>query len=201
MFGHDWQRAEATIIERRPLRRSTSGDGLTNDLEVVAEVHPASGDAFRATVKSPLPAVNFWPPEIGETVSVLFDSKHNVKFHKDDPRTDVKARRAARSARFDDAANGTPQSQPGSPFAATNPARTDIASLLSAGARGANLDAIRAAAMRAIAGGTAVNFSGRPASAPEDPAARLAKLESLKQQGLMTDDEYTAARQHIIDAI
>jgi hypothetical protein len=34
-----------------------------------------------------------------------------------------------------------------------------------------------------------------------DPAARLAKLEALKHQGLMTDAEYATARQRIIDSL
>ena len=39
------------------------------------------------------------------------------------------------------------------------------------------------------------------APAAPDPAARLAKLEALKSQGLVTDDEYTQSRARILAEI
>jgi hypothetical protein len=41
-----------------------------------------------------------------------------------------------------------------------------------------------------------------PAAAPaQDPATRLHELDSLHQQGLVTDDEYAAQRKHIIEGV
>jgi hypothetical protein len=202
VFGHGWKRAEATIVERQPLRRHF-GNGLGNDLAFLADIRPESGDAFRATIESPLPANNFWPPEVGATVSVLFNAKHEVKFDKDDDRTSVKAQWLAthpKHPRFEADVYGAPGRGRGATVNPGSDARSAIAPPIAGAAGVVSIEAIRAAAVQSIASGNVVNLAGGPARDAGDPAARLAKLEALKQQGLMTDDEYAAARQHIIDA-
>lgn len=148
--------------------KSTSGDGLTSAREYVADVHPAvSGMPFRATIQEPGIATNFWPPSIGDQVSVLVDAKSGkVKFDKDDPRLDAKARIAANKAAFEATAEQ---------------------------AVGTGPDAHLAASRVVV-----VKMEGPLAA---DPAQRLAKLEAMRQQGLISGEELAAARQRIIDAV
>jgi hypothetical protein len=54
---------------------------------------------------------------------------------------------------------------------------------------------------RYLAVATAAPATDTPHVDQSDPVARLAKLEALKQQGLMTDAEYATARQRIIDSL
>lgn len=203
MFGHDWEKGEATIVARNNANRSTSGDGLTTDYEFVADVRPAKGRVFRATIQTPVIATNFWAPDVGDQVLVLIDAKHGkVKFDKDDPRIDYKARKAARNARFDQTANAAPGTVaqpdqlraqrvlPAGMFSG-DPAQTNAA-----------VEALRAAALQAMASGNVVSF-GSPgvAAGTADPTTRLAMLDALKQKGLMSEAEYAAARQRVIEAI
>lgn len=177
MFGHDWQPAQATIVMVHHKR--TTGSGMVTINEYVADVQPKSGDGFRATIQEPNLAVDFSPPSTGQTVSVLVKGD-KVKFDKDDPQLSRKALKTARDAGFADVAGSA---------AGT---RVDTGS-----DGGSILDDIQAL----LASGTVVNLAGGATRAAEDPAARLAKLDALKQRGLMSDTEYAAARQRIIDAI
>jgi hypothetical protein len=86
MFRRGWQQADATVIVARHFV-STAGDlaGLDSKSELVIEVHPADGDAFRAETKISYLGFNLEqrrmsPPEVGETIRVEYDSKrHDVK--------------------------------------------------------------------------------------------------------------------------
>jgi hypothetical protein len=67
---------------------------------------------------------------------------------------------------------------------------------------------LRAAGLGALADqveqaqGAAAAGQDRPArGADDDPAARLGTLENLRDRGLMTDEEYAAQRQRILDDI
>ncbi len=98
MFGQQWDKAEAKIVLRDA---KFSGDGSVATYTYVADVRMASGETFRATVKEPTIATNFWPPDIGNTVSVFVRAKdRKVKFDKDDDRLSVKAHDAARKRAF-----------------------------------------------------------------------------------------------------
>ncbi len=201
MFGHDWEKGEATIIARNKV--SSSSDGLTSDYDFVADVSPTKGPVFRTTIHTPTIATNFWSPDVGDKAFVLIDGKHRkVKFDKDDPRIDYKARKSARNSRFEQTANAQPGSgaQP-DPMRAQrvlpagmfsgDPAQTNAA-----------VEALRAAALQAMASGNVVSFASPGlVGGTADPTTRLAMLDGLKQKGLMNDDEYAAARQRIIDAI
>jgi hypothetical protein len=203
MFGHSWEPGEATIVARNNANRSTSGDGLTMDYEFVADVLPEKGEVFRATIQTPMIATNFWPPDVGNQVSVFIDAKNRkVKFDKDDPRMDYKARKAARNATFDQAANAAPGT-------VAKPDRMRPAGAVPAGMllgdpeqAAAAVAAIREAALQAMANGGVGSFGTTGfVGGTTDPSTRLAKLEALKKLGLMSDDEYAAARQRIIDAV
>jgi hypothetical protein len=202
MFGHDWQRAEAIVVARDKLNRSTGGDGLSNDYKYVVDVLPALGLPFRTTVKAPLPAVNFLPPCIGDTVSILFDPKsHKAKFDSDDDRTNAKAHRAARQTSFDAAATADVASSAAHKPQGGTASPPDLAAIIGGSlAGGLAFEAIRIAALKAMAEGNVVNLAGG-AGPSNDPAVRLANLESLRSKGLMTEEEHAAARKHILDTI
>lgn len=182
MFGHHWEPAEATIVLTHA--KSTTGDGLVTTSEYIADVRKANAAPFRATIQEPTIATSFWPPRIGDVVSVLVDSKSGkVKFDKDDPRLNAKARMQEQKQRFE----ATGAQSHGSP-AAVRDGSPPLASWGFAGdpeqARAA-IEALRAAR----------------SSATAEPADRLAKLEALKERGLLTDEEYASQRQRILDAI
>ena len=222
MFGHHWEKAEATIVLRQV--KGASGSGATTVDEFVADVRPASGAPFRATIQEPTIATNFWSPSVGDVVSVLIDAERGkVKFDKDDPRLNCKARLQEHQRNFDAVAAQAPGTQAeGRPFGASPVAAQVLgtqfvqmgmadasplmADLLSGDARrrAAAVESLRAA--QQAAAGTAAwpgaESSGSAAGASAgDPTARLAKLESLKQAGMVTDEEYAAQRMRILDGI
>jgi hypothetical protein len=197
MFGNEWEPCTATIVLVHEIRAASGFIGF----EYVADVQPPSGRTFRVTIQEPRIAIDFFPPLAGQTVSVLVKGD-KVKFDKDDPQLSRKARNASSDAQFASVANSTANTR-GPADQRTSEGREpfDIAALLSAGSGGASIEAIRAAALKAIASGNVMNLTGNTTHPPVDPATRLAQIEAIKRQGLMTDDEYAAARQHIIDAI
>lgn len=179
MFRHDWQPAQAKIVDKR--LKSASGDGSGGTYEFVGDVQTADGPVFRATIQEPDIATDFWAPERGDVIKVLVDPKsHKVKFDKSDPKISYKAYTRAEKERFDAEAQATPP--------------------------GAGVDAPTGGAAAAAAG-ESIDISEMLRSAMQahqgarDPAERLAKLQALKDQGVLSDAEYTAARQQIIESI
>jgi hypothetical protein len=215
MFGSDWDKAEATIVARDA---KFTGDGTVADYTYVADVRLPSGETFRATVKEPTIATDFWAPSISDVVSVLVRPKdRKVKFDKDDDRLSVKAYHAAKKKAFEEA-----QQQPaGTP----NPAWTAPAGLpggLPAGLpdgvaeKLAQLGITGGTPMQVVAGDSAqaqailaaFTQPGAPAVPGVQPAAgvqpaeaRLLQLKSLHDRGLLTADEYAAQRQRILDEL
>jgi hypothetical protein len=198
MFGHGWQKGEATIVAVHNKR--TTGSGMVTIHEYLADVRTADRPTLRTVIQEPNICIDFAPPNSGSTVSVLIKGD-KVKFDQDDPRISSKARKAAADARFASQVNGTGTRSTDSLAAVTG--LPDIASLLGGQA---GIEQIRAFAAQARASGssTFVGGSAVPPAAPadhDDPAARLANLETLRQRGLMTDAEYATARKRIIDAL
>ena len=103
-------------------------------------------------------------------------ARAKVKFDKDDPRLDSRAVLAAQKATFEGLRNRpVQQATPGLP----------------------PRDVMRAAIQ------AAVDAAGEQTAQPRHEAAdesadRLTRLESLRQQGLLSDDEYASARARII---
>jgi|SRR4051794_9346140 hypothetical protein len=228
MFGGQWEKAEATIVASLP---KYTGDGSTATYEFVADVRPAGGaEPFRATLKEPTIAIDFWPPSIGDVVSVLVKTNGKVKFDKADPRISAKAFEARRKQAFEAAQHQPYQADPdfGSPesaagdfqglqslqsfqgvqvFGAADPSQLRAAA-----------DQLRAAGLGALADqmthqladqtadqapdrtatGTAEPDRPEPGSG-DDPATRLARLENLRDRGLLSDEEYAAQRQRILN--
>jgi hypothetical protein len=217
MFGSSWDTGEATIVARNT---KFTGDGTTATHEYVADIRPAEGAPFRATIHEPTIATDFWPPSIGDVVSVLIKSKDKkVKFDKDDERLSAKAFRTGRDLAFEAA-----QNQPvGSPVGSTQPW-----GMGGPAASGALPDAVMAKlAQLGIAPGSPMQVVGRdsaqgqavlgafgvspgaagvptagdmPGAAPT-AESRLARIAALHQQGLLTDAEYATQRERIISEL
>jgi hypothetical protein len=198
VFGQDWIKAEARIVARNS---KYSGDGSTPSHTYVADVQLPSEETLRATINEPTIATDFWPPNIGDDVSVLVRSKdHKVKFDKDDDRLSVKAFRAAQKRSFEAAQQQPPGTSPTAyvPSAqlpaeiASTLAQFGIAPGASAQVFTANSDQAKAA-LAAFA-----QFSGQAAPTAE---ARLAQLETLREHDLLTVEEYDEQRKRILDEI
>lgn len=203
MFGNDWDHAEATIAARDA---KFYGDGMSATYTYVADVRLPSGETFRATVHEPTIATDFWPPSIGDVVSVLVRPKdRKVKFDKDDERLSAKAFEAAKRKAFEEAQ----QQLPGSPPAAwpttaggTTPGLPPeiAAKLAQLGISDTgSMQVVAADSPQAQAALAALTHQGAPAG--QTPEERLAKLTGLRDRGLVTAEEYAEQRRRILDEI
>jgi hypothetical protein len=197
VFGNDWDKAEATIVDRDA---KFTGDGAVATSTYVADVRLVGGEMFRATVHEPTIATDFWAPDIGDEVSVLVRAKdRKVKFDKDDERLSVKAYHARKKQAFEAAQ----QQPPGTPPTAWTPgdlpdAVADKLARLGI-VPGAGAQVFTADPAQAQAALAAFTHTAAPAAAAGPTAeARLEQLAVLKGRGLLTDDEYAAQRARII---
>jgi hypothetical protein len=186
MLGHHWERAEATVVART-VRVQPAGRRPHYDF--VVDVRPSSGPPLRVTIHDG-PEGDFDDPSVGDVLGVLYDPKNqHVKWDLTDPWL-IDAAADRRSASFPPGASG--------PVVTTNFGGS--VQYLSGAAAGEMLGALfgpnsaeTIAAMRARAHDQAV-----PAA---DPAERLARLQALRDGGLLTEAEYEVQRQRIISAI
>ena len=201
MFGNDWDRAEATIAVRDA---KFTGDGSVATYTYVADVRLASGETFRATVKEPTIATDFWPPSVGDVVSVLVRPKdRKVKFDKDDERLSVKAFEAAKRQAFEEAQRQPPGTPPAgwSSAGGTPGLPPEVAEKLAQlGITGAgSMQVVAADSPQAQAALAALTHQAAPAG--QTPEERLAQLTGLRDRGLVTPDEYAEQRRRILDEI
>ena len=192
MLGHHWEKAEATVVART-VRVQPAGSRPRYDF--VLDVRPGSGPPLRVTIHDG-PGDDFADPVAGDVLRVLYDPKNqHVKWDLSDPwLVDSAAdRRAAAAAPFG-IAPGTPgfgiTGSAGSVQFLSGAAASEMLNNLF-GPGGA--EAI--AAMKAQARGQAVPGAG------SDPGERLARLQALRDRGLLTEAEYEAQRQRIISEI
>jgi hypothetical protein len=215
MFGASWGHGEATIVARNT---KYSGDGTVATHEFVADVRPADGTMFRATIHEPTIATDFWPPSIGDVVSVLIKSKDGkVKFDKDDERLSMKAYEARAKLAFAAAQNQLPGTgvAPAQPWGVAPSAASPgpvpdavMAKLAQLGITpGTPMQVVNGGAAQAQAILAAFGMSGSlppapgPAPVAEPAEARLERLANLLQQGLLSEDEYATQRQRIISEL
>ena len=197
MFGHDWEKADATIVARDG---KFSGDGAVASYTYVADVRLSSGEMFRATVHEPTIATDFWAPNIGDAVSVLVRSNdRKVKFDKDDERLSAHAQHEARQQAF----QAAQQQRPGTPMqVATSTQLPDevaqklaqLGVVLDGSAQVFTADPAQAQAVLAA-------FTHPAAAVEETPEARLVKLQALHDKGLVTAEEYAEQRHRILGEI
>ncbi len=89
MFGHDWEKAEGTIIAAR--EKSDHGDyENTPGWEFVIDVRPLgqphAEPIMRAKVHQPRGDEGFWPPDVTDTVTVEISKDGKVRLDRHDPR-------------------------------------------------------------------------------------------------------------------
>ncbi|HSO97026.1 MAG TPA: SHOCT domain-containing protein [Acidimicrobiia bacterium] len=183
-----WESAEATIVATQVA--VTTAAGYVDRLEYAVDVHPADGSAFRVTLREPkFIKGGFHQPQIGDVVGVLFDPKtHDAKFDTSDQRLTITFQEQREREAFETAASGAPgTAAPGMP---------DQIQVLSGADAGPIVNALLS--NQSIGGVEGIQALRRDG---DGPAERLAKLDDLKAKGLVSDAEYGAQRQRIIDAI
>ena len=201
MFGHEWDKAEATIVDRSA---KFTGDGSVATYTYVADVRLPSGETFRATVHEPTIATDFWAPSIRDVVSVLVRPKdRKVKFDKDDERLSVKAYEAGKKAAFEATAQQPPVTQPAPTVVPTSSPELPeaVAAKLAALGfpSGTPMQVVSADSPEGQAALAAFTHAG---TAPvQTPEARLVQLQSLHDRGLLTDAEYAEQRHRILDEL
>jgi hypothetical protein len=104
MFGKGWKQADAIVIAARNFVSTADGiAGQDSKSELVLEVHPDDGEAFRAETKISYLGFNMkerrmTPPVVGETLRVEYNPKHQVKVLLDEAHD----RKAIEKQRADD---------------------------------------------------------------------------------------------------
>jgi hypothetical protein len=194
MLGHHWEKAEATVVARTVR--------VQPRYDFVLDVCPGSGPPLRVTIHDG-PAGDFADPAVGDVLRVLYDPKNqHVKWDYSDPwLLDSAADRRAGGNAFTAAAAapfGTPPGVQGHgvtgvagsvQYLSGAAASEMLASLFGPDGAGA------IAALRDQARGQAV-----PGPAP-DLGERLARLQALRDRGMLTEAEYEGQRQKIISEI
>ena len=188
MVGHHWEPAEATIVATKVAVITAAG--YVNRLEYAVDVHPADGTDFRVTLREPkLIKGGFHQPQIGDVIGVLFDPKtHEAKFDTSDQRLTITYKEQKERDVFEAAASAAPgTAAPGIPDQIQVLSGADAAPIVNA----------------LLANQSLSGVEGLQALRRDDdgPAERLAKLDGLKAKGLVSDAEYAAQRQKIIDAV
>ena len=100
MFGHRWERCEATIVEVGfvPVHK---GDLYSHNVYVV-EVRPAGRERFRVKLAQPETGPHFAFPKPGHVIGVKCRSKsQKVKWDHSDPRSFNDARADEQQAKLD----------------------------------------------------------------------------------------------------
>jgi hypothetical protein len=202
MFGRDWKPGRATIVAARASNAPT----LTHNTlypsgrrtEYVVDVQPDGREPmFRATLLSPMDIERFRKPTIGDVVPVLCDAKRQkVKFDTEDPSLRQDLANKAKSDAFEEAS----QAVPGSPAPDSFAAR--LAELGQLGQQQAgDPEALRQAAQRMFPDATVLGSGGTGGADAESVEQRLAKLQKLRDDGVLTAEEFAAQRQRIIEAL
>jgi hypothetical protein len=154
---------------------------------------------FRATLLSPIDIQRFRKPTIGQTVPVLCDSKRQkVKFDVDDPSLRQDLADNAKSDSFEKASRDAPGTPSPDDFAARLAGLGQLAQQ-----HGGDPEGMRQAAESMFPGGTViVPGSGTSGAADaETTEQRLATLQKLRDDGVLTAEEFAAQRQRIIEAL
>ncbi|MCW2934909.1 MAG: hypothetical protein JWM19_5871 [Actinomycetia bacterium] len=196
MLGHHWEKAVATVVGRFVREQAV---GRTPRYDFLVDVRPYGGSPQRMTIQDG-PADCDHPSD-GDVLGVLYDRKNQrVKWDTSDtwPLDSAAARRAGGDG-LASAAAAPPGTPPGAPWSEMAGFAGGVQSF-SGEAASQMLDSLLGpggaetiAAMKARA-----RDQGAPAG---DPAERLARLQALRDSGVLTEAEYEAQRQKIISAI
>jgi hypothetical protein len=206
VFGEKWEAGTGTIVfaenknDTKRFQNQTYQDTVSSNWVYVIEVTPPGQEAFREKVwgyhhTTPLSGFH-----VGQTFQVLYDAKRKkIKWDLEDPTIAARLPHkrantpAAMNARMDAALNGEPPP--------ATPAQGDAQAMMAA-LQLLRTDPVAGRAAIAAAGGTLRQFSQGPPSADAGSATstvdQLAKLADLKAQGVLTDEEFAAAKQKLL---
>jgi hypothetical protein len=194
VLGHHWEPAEATVIARNPRAQAA---GYEPNYDFVLDVRPSTGPPLRVTIHEGFtaPAGGFRSPSVGDVVGVLYDPKsQHVKFDNSDPRLSAAPAGQAVAGGFAAIAAAPPGT---SPSRAGSPDASELAGTVQSFSGEAATEMLGAL----LGSGGADAVADMKARAAGNPAERLAKLEALRDNGVLTEAEYEAQRQKIIEAI
>jgi hypothetical protein len=104
MFGHDWEKGTAKVIDRKMIATMDASTTDKAKFGYIVDVPTPTGETFRGEVQDPhFPPDTYVNARVGEEVAVLVDYKRQkVKLDKDDPsrHTDPRATAHATDAKF-----------------------------------------------------------------------------------------------------
>ena len=195
MFGRNWKCGEASIVAVRYKHNTNVSSNAAQ--EFVADIRIGDANPIRMTLDGPTIATDFLPPGVGHIVSVLVDEKRGrAKFDKDDPRISFKQLRIDQKDRFDELAaqNNRPASTPTQHL----PVFSAVSADALFGVLGLDPTQQQRVADQLR---NAVEGHFEPGIATAEPAQRLAKLQTIRDLGLLEDAEYERQRKRILDDI
>jgi hypothetical protein len=103
MFGHDWEKGTAKVIDRELV--SSGGGETPGQHRYVVDVENPTGEPFRAEIQDPeFRGRTYVVAHVGDEVAVLVDYKHRkAKLDKDDPsrHSDPRAMEHAAKTKFE----------------------------------------------------------------------------------------------------
>jgi len=193
MFGHDWVDGQAKIVDRRVTKTSTSENGMTlHSYEYVVDVSVPGKPPFRTTLEDPFLQMDWFYPDVGDVIRVHADvDDQKAKWDRDDPQLSAKWRlgetkeqKDAAKERFDAVASAAPGT----------PTTTDMGGAAAGTGFQAYMDPELAELVELEAKEKAGGGQG-------DASSRLQELQQLKDAGMITDAEFAAKRQAIIESI
>jgi Short C-terminal domain len=200
MFGHDWQPGQATIVALKEVK-TIGNDAWTGaklqGYEYVADVQPdGPGAAFRTVMSDPFDETHWLTPRIGDVLPVKCDpGRQTAKFDTASLRARDKAQkhtaRQEQEAQFDAARHATPGEAPSESTGGASGRLLSFKEIQAAGGDPAAAEALRASA-RAESSDTSGHGSIEQ---------RLAKLQQLRDDGVLTPQEYSAQRQRVLDSL
>jgi hypothetical protein len=103
VFRHTWERAEGRIVARTAAPHQGSGDTrFPTIFEFAVDIQTEHGEPFRSIVHTPVNAIDFEIPKVGDTVRVEVEVKsRKVRFDRSDPRLSIKAAKRERAENFE----------------------------------------------------------------------------------------------------
>jgi hypothetical protein len=218
VFGEKWEAGTGTIVfaeNKNASKRHQSGtyrDTITSNWAYVIEVSPPGQEAFRDKISDYYHSTQLIGFHVGQTFQVLFDAKRQkVKWDGADPTIAalLPHKQANTSGSVNDrleaALNG--ETPPPAPAPATFDARrltpeqrqqAVAANKLMRTDPEAGRAAMTALGLTPLGGG-ATPVVTAPTTAPSTNITdELAKLADLKTQGVLTDEEFAAAKQKLL---
>jgi hypothetical protein len=223
MFGRDPERITGRVIASKPGAQhgDTPGFGITRWKYVVEYTLP-SGENKRVELKQAmgLDSMKMKNPPVGATVPLLLGRLGKVGFDVEDPRIAIdpdpdKAERAKQkdgynqalkvhedpgSATKSDRSGGTGGRDRDHPDPALRRARVAVREARRGGDP-AEVERLTAELEQLEHGSTSARSPASISPGAGSVEQRLAKLQQLNANGLITSDEYSAQRQRILDSL